>query len=107
MTNLLAAIITTISTNWSQIAEWHPLPSGQVKIIEQATLQTNVTAVITWKGHKTFVPLEISYGPIVGERRIDKPPQVWPWGVESRSFTIPLITNDLFVIRTNGALSNP
>lgn len=75
MTNILTAIVLcTVQTNWTSVGEWHPLPSGQIEIVEHGFLVTNRVAVFEWSGQRKELQLESVYsGENIAERKIPKP----------------------------------
>jgi hypothetical protein len=75
MTNLITAlIVNVVTTNWTPVAEYHPLPVGPVEIIERGVRCTSTTAIFEWKGQVIKTVLETQEGPKVGERR---QPKIW------------------------------
>jgi hypothetical protein len=72
MTNLLAAVIVTISTNWTSIGTFISL-SGAMEDVQQGQRVTNTTAILEWRGSRREFVLETATGPAVGERRVVQP----------------------------------
>ena len=77
MTNILATVTLTLSTNWTPIAEWVPLPAGTtnpVQIVERGNYVTNLQAVFHWHKLTTSTNEWQIAGPVCAERRVPKPP---------------------------------
>ena len=76
MTNLLAAIIVTVSTNWTTIGTFTPGKDGigawPTHDVQEGRVTTNVIAIAEWKGQKVEFPLETVPGPVIGERRVER-----------------------------------
>lgn len=96
MTNILAAIIITVSTNWVSTGTFTPTSGSPQYDVQAGNLQTNVTAILEWKGQRKEMILETVAGPKVGERRVEKPtppPLIYklPWdGLTVTNLTVPL-----------------
>ena len=73
MTNIIAAVIITISTNWTTIGTFTPYSSWRNETVEQGRSMTNTTAILEWKGQRREMVLESQEGPIIGERRVPVP----------------------------------
>lgn len=83
MTNLIASVIVTLSTNWVTVSKTSPV-CGMVgcavfhgsSVHQIGTRQTNTVARVQWKGEDREVILETSPGPQCGERDVaDNPLQ--------------------------------
>jgi hypothetical protein len=71
MTNLLAAVIVTIGTNWTPIGTFTPTgQSWNAQTVERGNIVTNTTAILEWKGGRKEMLLESQAGPEIGERKI-------------------------------------
>jgi hypothetical protein len=79
MTNILAAIIVTVSTNWTSIGEFIPTKGTPQYDVQEAHLQTNTIAILEWKGEKREFTLESVQGPKIDERRTEKCLPPWNW----------------------------
>ncbi len=97
MTNLTAAVIVTLSTNWTTIGTFRP-STGLIleQDVQEGRLSTNTIAIMEWRGQRKEVVLESQDGPVVGERKL--PPQ-------TIIFHSPYITNYIFTNMSFG--SNP
>jgi hypothetical protein len=69
MTNILAFVIITICTNWTQIGTFTPKDGGTSSKVEQGSIRTNTIAVFTWNGAKKEFILDTKEGPTIGERK--------------------------------------
>jgi hypothetical protein len=69
MTNILAFVIVTICTNWTQIGTFTPKSGGVSSKVEEGRVLTNTTAIFTWNGAKKEFILNTKEGPVVGERK--------------------------------------
>lgn len=66
MTNLLATLLVTITTNWVTVSTTYPAPCGMVGCCvyhavtdnQVGTVMSNTVAVIEWKGRKVETVLE-------------------------------------------------
>jgi len=66
MTNLLATILITITTNWTTVSTTYPAPCGMtgccayhmVTVNQVGTVTSNTLAVTEWKGRKVETVLE-------------------------------------------------
>lgn len=72
MTNIIAAIIITISTNWTSIGTFTPNNSYGTENVLQGRIVTNTTAIMQWRGVEHRYVLQSDEGPVVGERREPK-----------------------------------
>ena len=70
MTNITAAVIVLVSTNWVSIGTFTPKDGGSTMDVQAGTIRTNTTAIFEWEGQKHEVVLRSDDGPGVGERRI-------------------------------------
>jgi hypothetical protein len=77
MTNLLAAVIVTIATNWTSTGTFTPkiAPDGNhffpyTEDVQQARVITNTTVILDWEGARHEIVLKSVPGPVVGERRV-------------------------------------
>lgn len=100
MTNILAAIIVTVSTNWVSVGTYTERDSGKSYDVQRGNLQTNVTAILEWKGQRKEVLLESASGPVVAERKEENrsslyyySPPLWPTNLwyTNLNLTIPCI----------------
>lgn len=66
MTNLLATILVTITTNWVTVSTTYPAPCGMEGCLvyhpitdnQVGTVMSNTVAVIEWRGRKVETVLE-------------------------------------------------
>lgn len=77
MTNVVAAIIVTLSTNWTGIGTFTP-NVGQPSRVEEGRIATNTIAIIEWKNRRSEIVLESTDGPVIGERKVAIP-QITFW----------------------------
>lgn len=73
MTNIVAAIIVTVATNWTTTGTFTPVSGGIPEEFQAGRIVTNSTAILVWKGARHEVVVESVSGPVCGERRIPKP----------------------------------
>lgn len=69
MTNIIATIIITVTTNWVTIGTFTPLNGNGIENVMQGRLSTNTTAIFEWKHSRRELLLETVEGPVVGEKR--------------------------------------
>ncbi len=87
MTNILAAIFITVSTNWTPTGTFTPI-EGPAVDVQEGRLATNTTAIVEWRGQRHELLLETVLGPKVGERRLPKPAPPVRWAT---NWTIPVV----------------
>lgn len=68
MNMIIAQIVLTICTNWTQIGTFHPSGGGS-QIVEQAQVTTNTAVRFTHNGESFLITIKSEPGPVVGERK--------------------------------------
>ena len=95
MTNLVAAIIITVSTNWQTTGTFTPT-IGTAHEVQVGYLVTNTVAIFTWKDVMRSHILETNRGPDIGERRIPRIERSVGGGIMFTNITypsLPYLTN--------------
>lgn len=107
MTNIVAAVITTIVTNWVSVGTFTPTSGWPQYDVQEARLQTNTVAIVEYKHQRKEVVLESCEGPKVAERKIEKPQaamQIWPGLAITNNVINPwlggTITNEILHLNT-------
>ena len=78
MTNVIAAIIVTLSTNWHSIGTFTP-HIGQPSEVQEGRIVTNTIAIIHWNGEAKSMVIEAADGPVIAERKLPMPNvALWP-----------------------------
>lgn len=71
MTNIVAAIITLVVTNTTDVGEF-TWKDGSKFDVKQDNWRTNHICLIEWKGDKKEFVIDFTDGPVIGERRVAK-----------------------------------
>jgi len=91
MTNVVAAIIVTLSTNWHSIGTFTP-HVGRPSEVQEGRIVTNTIAIIHWNGEAKSIVIETAEGPVIAERKFPLP-DVVPGPTNVYYFTPNAITN--------------
>lgn len=94
MTNIVASVIITVVTNWSQVGTFEHVDGNKYKVFEGQRI-TNVVACIPHKGQEFRMVLERAEGSVVGEKREKIPNVVWPYNPAFYWTNVVLNTNIL------------
>lgn len=79
MTNLIASLVITLSTNWTTIGTFTPscnqsgcLVDHQSEDVQSGSVETNYQAQVEFNGTTHRFLMEKRVGPLIGERRVPK-----------------------------------
>jgi hypothetical protein len=98
MTNIVAAVIVTVATNWTHVGTLDRFDEGvQYKLLEGKRI-TNTTAIIEWRGQELRMLLERADGPVVGEKK-EKIPQYW--GIYTNLQPNIMGVSNIYIMATN------
>lgn len=103
MTNLTAALLVLLATNWVEIGTFTDTNRNSFKV-EQGRLATNTVAILEFEHHEHRFILKSVEGPIVGERKT--PNQVAVWTNNFMLATNLCVTNFLYLTNTHGWWTN-